>query len=224
MNYLKRKNSNNLKTESCRQADLFKASYLSRGNFRNLVNIIKNNMKQSNLELNKKVILSPTKEELFSSKNNYNKLFDNKNVDENTKYKSCSKIEIINNLKLSFNSKNNVFPQKIIKEYNLLDYNTDNIFNFFLYQEDDIGFNKNWQRNLRVTEMDDDVETDNEQLNAAARHIRKEVKEGVYYFLQGEGKIRNSNRFKYVNKKSQDSKENEKKNKRCILFDFDRNF
>jgi hypothetical protein len=50
-------------------------------------------------------------------------------------------------------------------------------FNIFLDKE--IGFSKEWQRKIKTTTMDDDVLTDNEQLELAHKHIQVELEEGL---------------------------------------------
>ena len=49
---------------------------------------------------------------------------------------------------------------------------------FNLYSDRDCGFSKEWQKKLKKAEMDDDIKTDDEQLDLAKRHIFKELNEG----------------------------------------------
>lgn len=60
------------------------------------------------------------------------------------------------------------------------------IFNF--YADKQVGFTRQWQKKLKVTEMDDDIKTDDEQLILARGHIIKEIHEG---FRQHRKKIVN---------------------------------
>lgn len=53
----------------------------------------------------------------------------------------------------------------------------ESAFNLFLDRE--IGFSKEWQRKIKSTTLDDDVLTDNEQLELAHNHILEELKEGL---------------------------------------------
>lgn len=81
-------------------------------------------------------------------------------------------------------------------QYLLSDPSTNENKLFLLFEEDSVGFTSEWQKQLKITEMDDDVETDEDQLEAAARHIKKEVKEVSYILYDGLSKIRNVTRFK----------------------------
>ena len=220
--YFKRKNKDILKTDSCKQKDFYKASCISRGNFRSIISKIKVNITIDNETIKSKYNANlQNLNSKLDNNNAYNKI--NFEMNKFDKHNSCSKVECINNLDIAFKSKHNKIKDKEIKEHLLKDYNSDKLLSFFKYNEHDIGFNKNWQRNLKITEMDDDVETDDDQLTAANKHIRKEVKEGVYFFLQSENKIRNSNRFKNICNKNNNIELNKSvKHKKCILFDFDR--
>ena len=71
-------------------------------------------------------------------------------------------------------------------------------YTFCLYNEKEIGFSIEWQRNLKFTEMDDDIDTDADQLEAACRHCKKEVKESEFIFIENENKIRNTQRFRDI--------------------------
>lgn len=81
-------------------------------------------------------------------------------------------------------------------QYFLNDPSTNENKIFLLFEEDTVGFTSEWQKQLKITEMDDDVETDEDQLEAAARHTKKEVKEVSYILFDGLSKIRNVTRFK----------------------------
>lgn len=45
---------------------------------------------------------------------------------------------------------------------------------------------------LIFKEMDDDVETDEDQLNAAKRHVLRELQEGIKSFKKNKRHVRNS--------------------------------
>lgn len=62
---------------------------------------------------------------------------------------------------------------------------------FKCYSDRQIGFTSRWQRQLKDAEMDDDVETDSEQLYAAGRHIMKELGEGIVLFNKNRKNVRN---------------------------------
>lgn len=78
------------------------------------------------------------------------------------------------------------------------DYMTGQKIKFYLYDDEEIGFNYDWQKQLKVTEMDDDIVTDEDQLEAAIRHIRKEVREASYILKANSNKVRNLVRFKHL--------------------------
>ena len=58
---------------------------------------------------------------------------------------------------------------------------------FNIYTEIDIGFSKEWQRKIKIMKMDDDVNTDEEQLMLADECILDDLKESFEEFE----KIRN---------------------------------
>lgn len=64
-----------------------------------------------------------------------------------------------------------------------------NFFNFFV--DKDIGFTSKWQQQIHLTEMDDDVNTDDEQLKYAERHCMLELAEGVHDFSRHKRCCRN---------------------------------
>ena len=53
---------------------------------------------------------------------------------------------------------------------------------FNVYTDRDCGFSREWQKKLKKAEMDDDIKTDDEQLDLAKRHIFKELNEGFKNF------------------------------------------
>jgi len=62
---------------------------------------------------------------------------------------------------------------------------------FKFYSDKDVGFTAKWQIQLKSAEMDDDVETDEDQLYAADRHIIREVGEGIRSFIKNRKNVRN---------------------------------
>jgi hypothetical protein len=86
-----------------------------------------------------------------------------------------------------------------VKDTEYEDFMTGKKVKFYLYNDDDIGFDYDWQKQLKVTEMDDDIVTDEDQLDAAVRHIRKEVREACYIVKSNVFKVRNIIRFKHLN-------------------------
>lgn len=66
---------------------------------------------------------------------------------------------------------------------------------FYIYTDNDIGFDKKWQQQLQTAEMDDDVCTDSEQLCIARYHINNEINQGIQNFAKNKRKVRNYNRY-----------------------------
>ena len=80
------------------------------------------------------------------------------------------------------------FKTKIINGCNIND--KKNIVKFGIFFDRDIGFNKKWQKKLKESDMDDDVESDNETL-------KNIFDEGIDNFTRNKCKLRN---FKYLKK------------------------
>jgi hypothetical protein len=78
------------------------------------------------------------------------------------------------------------------------DFNTGKKIKFYLYDDEEVGFDYDWQKQLKVAEMDDDILTDEDQLEAAVRHIRKEVRDACYIIKSNINKVRNMIRFKHL--------------------------
>ena len=55
-------------------------------------------------------------------------------------------------------------------------------FNF--YEDKQIGFTIEWQKKLKITEMDDDIKTDEEQLDLAINHIVQDINTGLQRFQE----------------------------------------
>ena len=68
---------------------------------------------------------------------------------------------------------------------------TKKYFNF--YRDNEVGFNFKWQKPLAIKSMDDDVNTDDEQLSLAKDFINKQIKEGIKKFLKNKFIVRNLN-------------------------------
>lgn len=68
---------------------------------------------------------------------------------------------------------------------------------FKFYSDKDIGFSTKWQVQLKSTEMDDDVETDDDQLKAADRHIMREIGEGIRTYVKNRKNVRNLTLLKF---------------------------
>ena len=87
------------------------------------------------------------------------------------------------------------FKTKIINGCNIND--KKNIVKFGIFFDRDIGFNKKWQKKLKETDMDDDVESDNETLKYAFDRVFEDIDEGIDSFTRNKCKLRN---FKYLKK------------------------
>ena len=87
------------------------------------------------------------------------------------------------------------FKTKIINGCNIND--KKNIVKFGIFFDRDIGFNKKWQKKLKESDMDDDVESDNETLKYAFDRVFEDIDEGIYSFTRNKCKLRN---FKYLKK------------------------
>jgi hypothetical protein len=67
---------------------------------------------------------------------------------------------------------------------------------FKYYYDKQIGFSAKWQHQLKNSDMDDDVETDEDQLRAADRHTSRELGDGIRYYLKNKNNVRNINLLK----------------------------
>lgn len=66
---------------------------------------------------------------------------------------------------------------------------------FNLYDDTEIGIEAKWQIQLKMTEMDDDIDSDEDQLKAALRHINKDNKDTIFKIKDNIIKTRNLHRF-----------------------------
>lgn len=62
---------------------------------------------------------------------------------------------------------------------------------FKFYKDNDIGFFTEWQQPLKEAEMDDDVDTDNEQLIHSQKKVMRELIEGVFEYKKNHKSCRN---------------------------------
>ena len=72
---------------------------------------------------------------------------------------------------------------------------------FSLYDDFTIGFDVQWQMQLKISEQDDDVETDDEQISMADRHVKKDNRETINSYKNGQLKCRNLNKYSFVSKR-----------------------
>ena len=82
---------------------------------------------------------------------------------------------------------------KIYKGENIEIYNNPIYFPY--YYDNDIGFNLVWQKEITETEIDDDVETDEEVLYYSERKIRNDLKEGIQKFKENYLCLKNIQRY-----------------------------
>jgi len=87
--------------------------------------------------------------------------------------------------------KKNFEAEHVFEDNNVKKNTKDNSRIFKFYSDKNIGFIKKWQVQLKMAEMDDDVETDLDQLKAAERHIHRELGEGIKFYLKNKKNVRN---------------------------------
>lgn len=80
-------------------------------------------------------------------------------------------------------------------QFKLIDPFTNKKKDFLIFEEELIGFTSQWQKQLKIKDTDDDIDTDEEQLEASVRRIKKDLKEATYILSEGINKIRNLGRF-----------------------------
>ena len=126
--------------------------------------------------------ISDNKTENCKFFNYFNNNYDNDNNKRlSKKFFSLKNKKIYSNQKI-YNTKHGFFDSKNkIKKY----------FNF--YRDNEVGFNFKWQKPLAIKSMDDDVNTDDEQLSLAKDFINKQIKEGIKKFLKNKFIVRNLN-------------------------------
>lgn len=73
--------------------------------------------------------------------------------------------------------------KKIYQGYGeFVDQDSNKKMLFCFFEDQEVGFSREWQKKLVTTEMDDDIKTDDEQLILAKKHIFKELKDGFTNF------------------------------------------
>jgi len=179
--FFRRNKPQKYKTDSCRHFNYLKNSFLCQGNMKRLKDLKKEEDGKEESNKNSFMHFSPTLTKLGES---VQKEFIRKKC-----LTSVSKFSTKNDSKL--------------KEHVLFDYITNQPVVFYLHYDDEIGFNEHWQSQLKQTEMDDDIMTDNEQLQAAGRHIRKEVRESGFIVKETVKKIRNTTRWRNLVQESE---------------------
>ena len=110
-------------------------------------------------------------------------ILQNENKGDLTNYYDSIGLKMRNNISLSLGKKFSKFF--VLKN----DKNEDHIFS--LYKDEDIGIFKNWQKQLKIAEMDDDYLTDDDQLNSAWRHTIKEMNSAIGSFKVNRRMVRN---------------------------------
>lgn len=101
----------------------------------------------------------------------------------------------VSSVKSKYSSNNYFYNYKLVKG------NTENTsmswFKFFY--DEDIGFDSNWQQQLREAEMDDDVESDEEVLYHSEKKVQRELIEGIEAFVNNKNSCRNYTKY-HLNK------------------------
>ena len=66
---------------------------------------------------------------------------------------------------------------------------------FYFYSDNDIGFSSKWQKPLHIASMDDDVESDDQQIEYATKHCKKELISAIQLFVKNKNFSRNYKLF-----------------------------
>ena len=79
-------------------------------------------------------------------------------------------------------------------------YDNKGNYNFFyFYSDNDIGFSSKWQKPLHIASMDDDVESDDQQIEYATKHCKKELISAIQLFVKNKNFSRNYKLFQNYN-------------------------
>ena len=114
------------------------------------------------------------------------------NPNFNKNFFSNKKRKLISNQKIYKGYKPFYFT-KIYNGENIEIYNNPIYFPY--YYDNDIGFNLKWQKEITETELDDDVETDEEVLYYSERKIRNDLKEGIQKYKENYLCLKNIQRY-----------------------------
>lgn len=111
-----------------------------------------------------------------------------------TSLKSKGKFILLEQKKRKINSTKKIYSnERFFFKYKLNNgemVNTTPVY-FKFYKDDDIGFFSEWQHPLKEAEMDDDVDTDEEQLIYSHKKVMRELIEGVYEYKKNHKSCRN---------------------------------
>ena len=77
-----------------------------------------------------------------------------------------------------------------LSEHSFYD-NQGNYNYFYFYSDNDIGFSSKWQKPLHIASMDDDVESDDQQIKYAKKHCKKELISAIQLFTKNKNFSRN---------------------------------
>ena len=77
-----------------------------------------------------------------------------------------------------------------LSEHSFCD-NNGNYNYFYFYSDNDIGFSSKWQKPLHIASMDDDVESDDQQIKYAKKHCKKELISAIQLFTKNKNFSRN---------------------------------
>ena len=85
-----------------------------------------------------------------------------------------------------------------LSEHSFCD-NNGNYNYFYFYSDNDIGFSSKWQKPLHIASMDDDVESDDQQITYAKKHCKKELISAIQLFVKNKNFSRNYKLFQNYN-------------------------
>ena len=108
-------------------------------------------------------------------------------------YFKNKKIKKIFSTKKIFISERIFYNTIIINGQTLIDKN--NPIKFEIFFDRDIGFEKKWQKDLKETDMDDDVASDDDTLKYASDKIYEDIEEGIENYTRSRFRLRN---LKYI--------------------------
>ena len=126
----------------------------------------------------------------FKSKNTKLKgKMNNKNFQREflSKSKKPYSVKIKNNCKITYNDLHN------------------NIYTFSLFRDNMIGFDKKWQESIIIQDLDNDIESDDEQIRRGKEKMIKDVKKGIIQWARNKKLCSN---YKYISIQKDHNSEN----------------
>jgi hypothetical protein len=131
----------------------------------------------------------------YDYNNNIGTFFNNNDIlnpNFNKNFDSKKKRKLISNRKIYKGYKPFYFT-KICDGENIEIYKNPIYFPY--YYDNDIGFDLNWQKEITETELDDDVETDDEVIYYSEKKIRRDLKEGIEKYKENYLCLKNIQRY-----------------------------